>query len=413
MLKSSMKINEKRLLADLDDLARIGATRDGGVSRTAMSSEDVLGRAWFRQQVERAGLAYCVDGAGNQSAVLHSANPQAKTLMAGSHLDTVPNGGRFDGALGVLVALEVLRTAKESGAPLPVHLEAINFTDEEGSLLSLLGSMAAAGQLPAAALEHARGGHEVLLDGMSRIGITSHSLMSARRDPRHIAGYLELHIEQGVRIEYAQASIGVVNAIVGIRSFWLQFEGRAAHAGSTPMNQRASALLGAAQFVTESHALVMKEFSPGVMNCGQLEVQPGAFNIVPAQARLALEFRHQSEADLDAMQAALLQLAEHVAQGNGLTLMVESRGSHAAAQMDEAMVAAIEKACTALQLPSIRLISYAGHDAQSMSRITPAAMVFVPSVDGISHNPKEFTKAEDVINGANVMLQTLMNLAHG
>jgi N-carbamoyl-L-amino-acid hydrolase len=408
-----LTIDKHRLLDDIEALGQIGRTPAGGVSRPAMSPADLQARAWFRARVEAAGLQFRQDGAGNLSAILPADDPDAPTLLVGSHLDSVPNGGCFDGALGVLAALESLRTIKEAGLRLPVHVEAISFTDEEGAVLGLLGSQAVAGQLTPEHLDQARGGQEQLEAGLQRLGITRESILAARRDPAKLVAFVELHIEQGTRLEEAGIDIGVVTSIVGIRSHWLRFVGQAAHAGTTPMHRRADALWGATAFVQRARDLVTTRFSPGVMNCGQLHVQPGAFNIVPAEVRLALEFRHGTEPQLDEMESALLGLAEEIAPEYGLTLQTEPADRCVSAPMDEGMMQAIERAATKLGLSHTRLVSFAGHDTLAMSAITPSAMLFVPSVAGISHNPREFTRPEDVVNGTNTLLHTLLEMVAG
>ncbi|GAB4572624.1 MAG: Zn-dependent hydrolase [Anaerolineae bacterium] len=406
-----LTVNAHRLLDDLADLSRIGATPDGGVHRPALSPADMAARAWFQERVEAAGLRFAQDGAGNLSAVLPCDNPQARTLLCGSHLDSVPNGGRFDGPLGTLAALEALRTIQEAGLDLPVHLEAIAFTDEEGAHHHLLGSRALTGLLPAEELPHPHGRPKAFQAGLERAGLTFESILSAARSPETLAGYVELHIEQGRRLEQARINIGAVTAIVGIRSFWLTFTGQAAHAGTTPVNERQDALRGAAEFVLWAQQMVIDRFLPGTVNCGIVETLPGAFNIVPGRVRLALEFRHDSADQLDAMQKTLLALAQDAAQVHDLHLAVTPLGGVEPATFDEVVVQAIERAAGRLGLTCTRLLSFAGHDAQNLSRITPAAMIFVPSVEGISHNPAEFTRDKDVINGANTLLHTLLILA--
>ncbi|GAB4429135.1 MAG: Zn-dependent hydrolase [Anaerolineae bacterium] len=406
-----LRINAHRLLQNLESLARVGGTEAGGVSRPALSQADAAGRAWFKARVESAGLTFRADAAGNLSALLPAANPAARTLLAGSHLDTVPNGGRFDGALGVLAALEALQTIKEAGLSLPVHLEAISFTDEEGSVIGMLGSRALTGQLTAAELEQPRLGPEQLSAGLARLNLTRDTLHLARREAGSVAGYVELHIEQGTRLEDAALPIGVVTSIVGIRSFWLSFAGQAAHAGTTPLDKRADALWGAASFVLQARALAEAQFAPGVVNCGQLLVEPGSFNIVPSGARLALEFRHGSEDRLDQMEAALLELAADIAAQHHLSLVAEPVGGCLAAPMHPRMIEAIEQAAATLQLKHTRLLSLAGHDAQILSPFAPSVLFFVPSVGGISHNPQEYTHSADVVNGANVLLHALLILA--
>jgi beta-ureidopropionase / N-carbamoyl-L-amino-acid hydrolase len=395
-----LNINEARLLADLDALAAIGQTPDGGVTRTALSAADRAGRAWFRERVTEAGLQFREDGAGNLSAILGDAG---RTILTGSHLDSVPNGGRYDGALGVLCALEVLRTLSEAKIALPVRLEAISFTDEEGSVVSMLGSRALIGNLTHGDLALAR-------STLNTTGLTPESILSAARRPDEYLAFVEVHIEQGTRLEKAGIDIGVVTNIVGIRDYWLVFDGQANHSGTTPMPQRADALWGAAAFIEGARDLVMDRFSPGVVNCGNLTISPGAHNIVPGQVRLALEFRHGTHGQLDEMETVLLALAREVADQHKLALSVEEVGHVTPAVLDERVIGAIEYAADEFGLSHMRLLSFAGHDTQNMSWFTPSAMFFVPSVEGLSHNPQEFTRKQDVINGGNVLLHVLLRL---
>ena len=405
-----LKINATRLLDNLRSLAQIGRTPDGGVSRPALSENDVAGRAWFKARVEEAGLVFGTDAAGNLSATLPSTNQQASTLLFGSHLDSVPNGGRFDGSLGVLCALEALQTIQDAQLALPFHLEVISFTDEEGAFLGTFGSRIFVGELTQQHLQSLRQTPEQLDAGLERLGLTRSGLLSAQRPPQELVGFIEVHIEQGTRLEDAGLDIGIVTAIVGIRSFWLRFSGQAAHAGTMPMDQRRDALWGASEFVRKARAMVMERFSPGVMNCGQIHVSPGSFNIVPGEARLALEFRHSTLEKMDEMETALLDLAAKIAGAQQLQLEAEPLASSFPSRMDERMMQMVEKASDRVGLKHIRLPSLAGHDARSLIQITPTALFFVPSVAGISHNPRELTHDVDAVNGANVLLHTLLAL---
>jgi N-carbamoyl-L-amino-acid hydrolase len=396
-------------MANLNELAQIGATPEGGVTRLAFSEADVAGRLWFEQKVKAAGLRYEMDGAGNQFGILPAFSPTKKLLLCGSHLDTVPNGGKYDGALGTLSALEVVQTIKEANLDLPYDLGVVNFTDEEGSVMSLFGSHAVAGQLTADHFTNLRSGTVDLVAGMARLGITQESALAATIDPDTLVGFVEIHIEQGVRLENAGISIGIVTSIVGIRSAWLTFGGEAAHAGAKPMADRRDAMWGATAFVQRAKALVESQFHPGVCNFGQLFVEPGAFNIVPAKVKLALEYRHGTEPQMDDMRTALFDLAQTIATEYGLTLQVEEVMGCISAPSDEKVVQVIEDSAEKLGLSSQRLISFAGHDTQSMAAITPSAMIFVPSVNGVSHHYAEYTKDADCVNGANVMLHTLLS----
>jgi N-carbamoyl-L-amino-acid hydrolase len=405
-------INHKRFLDWMNQQGEIGATPEGGLNRPTLSDADLAAREWFAAQAQSVGLTVSMDGAGNQRAVLPSAAAQAKTLLIGSHLDSVPNGGRFDGALGVVVGLEVAAAIKDAGITLPFHLEVVNFTDEEGTLRGLLGSAAMTGRLSAADLATVRGGEDTLRAGLARLGLNPTTLLSAGRDFSQVLGYLEVHIEQGTRLEQAGLSIGVVTSIVGVRSYWLTFGGVAAHAGTKPMAERRDALWGATYFVQQARQLVMNQFTPGVVNFGNLLVEPtGAFNIVPARVRLALEFRHGDPYQLEQMQNALFSLLRHCASEFVLDVSYEAAGLVPPALMNEDMVQVIEQAAARAGLSHVRLMSFAGHDAQSMADRTPSVMFFVPSVGGVSHNPAEYTAPQDCLNAARVMLNAVLVLA--
>ncbi len=408
-----LQIKSDRMLASFDELARIGATADGGVNRPTFSQAHLAARRWFRGQIESLGLEFRTDGAGNHSAVLalNVVEAPTKTLLLGSHLDSVPNGGRFDGALGVMAAFEVLRTIKDAGLKLKVNLEAIDFTDEEGTLVGLLGSAALAGRLQPEVLRNPRGGRGALLEGMKRAGVSEEGMLSARRPEESLAGYLELHIEQGKRLERAARNIGIVSAIVGIWSYRLSFIGRADHAGTTTMDDRLDASLGASAFTLAAREIVMHEFPNCVLNVGNMDFAPGAFNIIPARVDIALEFRSPDEEEFERLNSVLLARAREEAHRFGLELNVESLGRHSPTLMDKQVQIAFARACDDLGLTHISLSSGAGHDGQSFDGICPVGMIFVPSKDGASHSAREFTKWEDCVNGANVLLQTVLRLA--
>lgn len=403
-----LTINEERFLADLRELSRIGATAEGGVSRPALTIHDLEARRWYRSKIAEAGLDYALDGAGNQSAILWSDPPSDKRILAGSHLDSVPNGGRYDGALGLLAAFEALRTLQDHDIKPKFTLEALNFTDEEGAIMGLMGSRALVGQLAASDLERAKISPDELSRRLDAAGITRESLLGARR--HDALAWVELHIEQGTRLEDGRIDIGVVDAIVGIRSLKLTLFGEAAHAGTKPMRQRQDALWGAAAYVLRARQHVMDNYSPGVCNVGMIGAKPGAFNIVPAQVDLALEFRHGTTQEMDAMSDDLLGMLEECAREFDLRASIEETPAVEPARMSETVMSAIERGAAALGLSHRRMLSFAGHDSQSLAQACPAAMFFVPSARGISHNPAEYTSDADCVNGANLMLNTLMEL---
>ena len=406
----NLHINSDRMLAVFNELAEVGATDDGGVHRPTFSEAHLAARQWFREQIEKAGLEFRTDGAGNHSAFL-ACGMQARTLLLGSHLDSVPNGGRFDGALGVMAAFEVLRTIKDAGLNLKVNVEAIDFTDEEGTLVGLLGSAALTGHLHQDVLQAPRGGRAALLEGMKRAGLSDESMLSAARPKESLAGYLELHIEQGKRLERADIDIGIVAAIVGIWSYRLTFIGRADHAGTTPMDDRLDASLGASAFTLAAREMIIRDFPNCVVNIGNMEFTPGAFNIVPARVEVSLEFRSPDEEDFKRLDSALLTRAREEANRFGLELKVDFLGKHSPSLMNAQVQSTFAEACNDLGLSHVSLTSGAGHDGQSFDGLCPVGMIFVPSVDGASHSPREFTKWADCVNGANVLLQAVLRLA--
>ena len=409
-MTKDLRVNSDRMLASFNQLALIGATAEGGVNRPTFSEAHLAARKWYREEIKRSGLEFRTDGAGNHSAVLTFERSNVPTILLGSHLDSVPNGGRFDGALGVVAALEVLRTLKESGIRLKVNLEAIDFTDEEGTLVGLLGSAAIAGHLHPEMLQAPRGGRDNLVEGMQRAGLTDESILSVARSKDSFAGYLELHIEQGKRLERMGINIGIVSAIVGIWSYRLSFVGRADHAGSTMMDDRLDASLGASAFTLAAREMVMKDFPNCVVNVGKMDFAPGAFNIVPARVDVSLEFRSPDEEEFKRLDAALLLLANTEATRFGLELKYENLGNHSPSIMSDKVQQAYATACDDLGLTHASLTSGAGHDGQSLANLCPVGMIFVPSVNGTSHSPKEFTKWDDCVNGTNVLLQAALRL---
>ena len=405
-----LRVDADRLRADFDALAAIGATVAGGVDRETFSAAHLAARVWFHERASAAGLETKVDGAANHSAVLRSRNPGARTLLLGSHLDSVRRGGRFDGALGVVCALEVLRAVQGAGLELPVALEAIDFTDEEGSLIGTLGSLALAGRLTRGDLAGPRCGRELLVAELARVELTEDGVLGARRDPASLAGYLELHIEQGPVLEQAGIDIGIVTGIVGASSFSVVFEGDARHAGTTPMDARRDAAVGAAAFVLGVRETALA-FPGCVATVGDIATQPGSYNVIPGRVTLRLECRAPTSAELVAVEQALITRARSDAESFGLAVVVERVGHVEPAPTDAHVRSTFVNAAADLGLTTMELASGAGHDAQSLAGITPSGMVFVPSRGGISHDAAEETAWADCLNGANVLLNAAVRLA--
>jgi N-carbamoyl-L-amino-acid hydrolase len=335
--------------------------------------------------------------------------------MVGSHIDSVPNGGTFDGALGVLAGLECLRRIKEEKAWLRCPLELVAFTDEEGAFGGFFGSYALTGVLKAEDIPRLKDSQGIrIVDAMARHGLDGMQATTAYRNPREIRAYVELHIEQGPVLETRQVPIGVVESIVGIRRYGITFRGRADHAGPTPIQDRKDALLGASEMALKGRELALNEGTPASrVTVGVLVVKPGVGNIVPAEAYLTYEIREQSPEVLRALAEKSRALAHRIASAWGLEVSVETILEIDPVPVADEVKAAVIAAAEELGIAYLRLPAMAGHDAQVLGRVTQAGMVFVPSKDGRSHSPLEFTRDEDLERGANVLLLTLLKLAAG
>jgi len=402
-----MQINRQRLLQDLADLGTIGRTPEGGVSRPSWSEADLEARRWLMARIQAAGLTGRVDGAGNIFGRWEAGGP---VVLVGSHLDTVPNGGTLDGALGVLAGLECLRRVKEEGIRLRHPLELVAFTDEEGAFGGFFGSYAFAGKLTHDAIARSRDVQgRSITEAMGHVGLDSAQALSDRRDPADIRAYFELHIEQGPILERQRASVGIVETIVGIQRFGVTFRGRADHAGTTPLQDRKDALMGAAELIRRAHDLILTEGTPASrVTVGFMHVKPGVPNIVPAEAYLTLELRDVSSAKLEQLQARSRDLVHRVATEWGLTSSIETILNINPVPLSTDLQQAIQSAADELGCSTMRLPAMAGHDAQVVGSIAPAAMIFVPSRDGRSHSPAEFTSEDDIDRGANVLLNALL-----
>jgi N-carbamoyl-L-amino-acid hydrolase len=416
-----VRINAERLLQDIEELGRIGELapeEGGGLDRRAFSAAERSARDFFAARAEESGLVVAVDGAANISARLDCGPTNARTILAGSHLDTVPHGGRYDGALGVLGALEVLRSIHDAGLRLPVHLEAIAFTDEEGCLGGMTtGSRAFVGALrreeAVRFITAAAAYPEDFLAMQSYVpgGLSEEGLLDAKRDLHQLAAFLELHIEQGPRLEHAGATIGVINAVVGRRTYEITFRGRSNHAGTTPMNMRSDALVAAARFITEAHNSVCSTFPSAVLTCGGIETGPNVFNVIPNYARVMLEFRAADESTMAVLDRMVRRAAAEAAGANQVEHTLTPAAKLTPCSLDSNIQLAIRIAAEKLGQRHMTFSSGAVHDAHSLAPQVPTGLIFVPSVGGLSHSPEEFTKDEDIVAGANTLLQTVLLLA--
>jgi N-carbamoyl-L-amino-acid hydrolase len=396
-------IDGDQLLRDLAELARIGASAGGGIDRIAYSPADLAGRAWVEARLRDLGLTVERDAAGNTIGRYAGEAPDLPPLALGSHTDTVPNGGRYDGALGVLAALACVRALRAAGRRLRHPVAVLNFAAEEATMGGgTIGSRAMAGLLDPAMLAQPAWDDRPIADHLRAAGIDPAGVVAARRPPGSFAAYLELHIEQGGTLAAAGLPIGLVEGIVGIRRYAASFAGYANHAGTTPMAGRRDALVLAAPFILAVRDTALARGIVGT--CGTLRVEPGAPNVIPGRVEIGVEIRGLDEAVLDAAEADLTRAA--TATGGHLRRTAYKEP----VRSDPAVLDALAAACAGLGLAARRLPSSAGHDAMCIAAIAPQAMLFVPSRGGVSHAPAEDTAPADCINGARVLLAALLRL---
>ncbi len=419
----TLAISAARLRAHIESLSRFGRNPDGrGITRSCWTPVHEEARAWLLGRMKEAGLVSWVDPAGNTFGRL-GGGPGARlggsgaggvpTVMTGSHIDTVPEGGPLDGALGVLAGLECLQTIGESGVATRLPLTLVAWSDEEGRYSGLFGSRIFTGKLDPKTIPELRAvDGDRLVDAMVRVGFDAFRAPEARCNPADLSAYVELHIEQGPHLEAVGFPIGVVEGIVGIRRNRLTFVGEPDHAGTTPMARRKDAFLGAAEYALKAREHIVKKGSGrSVTNFGRIELHPGVSNIVPARAALLQEMRELDPRVLARLDRECLALARALARRRGLRVEVERLSRTEPVRCAPRVMRAVEAACAALGLKSRRMPSAAGHDAQNLTSVTDAGMLFIPSKGGRSHRPDEMSDWKAIERGATALLHTLLALA--
>jgi len=405
-----LRVNGDRMWNNLVELGGVGKGNKG-VSRIAFSEEDSKGRKWLVEKMRQIGFETELDYAGNVFGRLASKDASKKpAILVGSHLDTVPQGGMFDGALGVLAGLECIQTIKEKALRLMHPIVVVAFSNEEGSSVGpgLFGSRFYTGEVDENEWERVR-------PFLKKAGFLpdkceeNFPLPSFKRDDYLV--YLELHVEQGGVLDRWGENLGVVQGIVWIHSFSAKFLGEANHAGTTPMDQRHDALQGASVLILDIPEIVKKLGSAtSVGTCGQITVAPGGRNIIPGEAEITVEVRDQDKAVADRIIEALRERARQIASERGLRVELTEVSKSPGAKMDPFIQDVIEACSKKLGLKARRMPSGAGHDAAVLAKYLRTGMIFVPSKGGISHSPGEWTEKEDCVNGANVLLQTILQL---
>lgn len=404
--QGALRVNGERLNAHLAELSQFGRNPQGGVSRVAYSDADREGRRYVMGLMRDARLDVTIDTAGNIWGRRAGSDTGRKPIIIGSHIDSVPEGGNYDGDVGSLGAIEVAQTLGERGVVLRHPLEVAIWQNEEGGLW---GSHAVTGTLTDAELDQVSNSGKTIRDGIAFIGGDPTRLASARRARGSAACYFELHIEQGGTLDREHVDIGVVEGIVGIGQWKVTVTGFANHAGTTAMADRHDALLAAARFVEAVNRIVRAEPGRQVGTVGRIQAFPGAPNVVPGRVECTLEIRDLDNARIHALYERIRAEADRIGALNGTTFAFQPYSTEVVAALtDPAMRSHIAAAAKLLGLSSRSMPSGAGHDAQDLARICPIGMIFIPSVGGISHSPKEYSTPQAVTNGANVLLHALL-----
>ena len=406
----SMRIDSGRLWESLMRMAQIGATERGGVNRQTLTDLDHEARDLFIAWCREAGCSIRIDATGNIFARRAGRHPRHAAVLAGSHLDTQPAGGKFDGAYGVLAALEVVRTLNDLDQETEGPIEIVSWTNEEGCRFapSMMGSGVFAGQFDPHRIDATKG-----TDGRSfgaeleRIGYRGADRVSVDE----VAAYFELHIEQGPVLEQEGKTIGVVTGAQGQRWFDLIVTGQEAHAGTTPMETRRDALLGAAR-IAEAVDRIGREHLPGACaTVGQLDVQPNSRNTIPGRVCFSVDLRHPEEGRLSSMRSALEAEAAATCSAAGLHLSMEEIWHQSPLRFDPGCIEAVRGGAAAVGCEAMEIVSGAGHDACHVAQRVPTAMIFIPCAGGISHNETEDATREDCAAGCNVLLHAVTESA--
>jgi allantoate deiminase len=393
-------------------LGEIGKQESGGITRLSFSKEERAAKDLVASYMKEAGLMVREDAVGNLIGRREGSNPSAPVVLVGSHVDSVYNGGNFDGPLGVLSGIEALQTMNEQSIVTQHPIEVVAFTDEEGARFSfgMIGSRGIAGTLTEEHLKNVDKQGITIAEAMSLGGLDPAAIHQAIRAQGSVKAYVELHIEQGKILENQDLSVGIVTGIAG--PLWVKFviEGEAGHAGTTPMNIRHDALAAAAQIM---QVIEQESAQTGstVGTIGQLQVYPGGINIIPGRVEFTLDLRDISEAVRDQVERGILDQAHKLCAERGVKLQVEVLQRIAPAPCSDLVQNAAKNACATAGLEVFSLASGAGHDGMQLAGLCPMGMLFVRSKDGISHNPAEYSSLKDCTDGAQVLYHTVLNLA--
>ncbi|TWT06736.1 Zn-dependent hydrolase [Planococcus sp. CPCC 101016] len=404
-----MHINISRLMRDIEAYAEYGKEKDGGVNRPSFSAADYQLRELFAQELEELGMNVSVDAIANVWGTFPGNGEKDFPLVIGSHLDTVPNGGKYDGALGVLVAKEIVQTLRDQHITLAHPLEIVSFTAEEANEFnfSTMGSRAFNGKLSSEELYEAKDSTgRTLAEAVEKAGGKLSQIGAAKQ--KTMAAYFELHIEQGRKLEKENLSVGIVDSIVGIYRDLVTIEGEQNHSGTTIMESRKDALVAASEMVAQVQKLALDLASDTVATVGKFEVFPNSANIIPGRVEFTLEVRSSDKQERESLVQHIHDSFYEIKNRHGVKMSVTNSYNTQECDFDKQLIELLEDAAVESGIPYKILPSMAGHDAMNLAPLTKTAMVFVKSIGGISHSPQELSLPEDIEKGANILLNALL-----
>lgn len=408
-----MKTNLDRIKNDIEQLSRFNATPGNGLARWSFTKEDRGAREYIKQQMESAGLKVYEDAAGTVVGRLEGKLKGAPVIMVGSHFDSVKNGGNFDGPAGVVAGLEIARVIKENNYTLRYPLEFVAMIEEEGTRFGggLLGSRAMAGKVTKEELENFKDQEGIsMAQAMRDFGFDPEKIHDAVRNPGTLKAFIELHVEQGPVLEKNKKDIGIVEYIVGIDLLEISVKGRPDHAGTTPMDMRIDALDAAASVISSISGFAKDAGEGTVTTVGILNLLPGAANIVPGEVVFTVDIRSKKSNCIKEVGQSIRNELDKVSRKKGVTYTMVKKLAAQPVKLDDKIISCLEENCDILGLSKQKILSGAGHDAMVMAGITDVGMVFVPSKNGRSHCPEEWTDYEDLQKGVEVVFRTIMDI---
>jgi len=408
-----MKTNLNRIKKDIEELSKFNSSTEGGLTRFSLTKEDKMARDYLKGELEKLNLEIYEDPAGTLFGRKQGSDKNAKTILIGSHFDSVKNGGNFDGPAGVVMALEIMRTLDENNVSLKNSLEFVAMIEEEGGRFGsgVFGSRAMVGLVDYEQLEKNKDKDGIsMAEAFRDFGFDPSKIKEAKKDKEEIKAFIELHIEQGPILEKESKDIGIVEFIVGINEFRVTISGKADHAGTTPMDMRSDAVLAASKVISKTGEYAMAENNGTVVTVGVLEVKPGAANIVAKEAVFTVDIRSKSKESIESVKAKIIKDLEKITKETATSFEISEMLNASPVEMNPSIVEMFKKSAEEIGFSYKMMLSGAGHDAMIMSQITDVGLIFVPSKDGKSHSKDEWTDYDQLQKGIELVYDTIVKL---